>query len=220
MAELAQPQSGGRFWVGEAREVLTVVGLCDFNEYGQDDLHLSPGDVVVDIGAHVGAFSITIARRWPDVRVIAYEPNPRNFEFLQQNIAENDVVVEAHQVAVWEHDRGVGIVATGADTGTVSEDAIPQWGDAVWQQVPSVTLEAALQGLPEVALMKLDCEGAEVPLILATPLPVLRKVRHIVGEFHAALEDTVQAPWFKYLAQAFPNLAAVRLPNPIFTGTR
>ncbi len=48
------------------------------------------GDTVVDIGAHVGVFSICLATRYPFLRVYAVEPDPRNYAFLLQNIALND----------------------------------------------------------------------------------------------------------------------------------
>src|SRR5262245_25367629 len=45
---------------------------------------LRPDDRVVDIGAHVGVFSLYCARS-PVSSVVAYEPDPSNFEILTMN---------------------------------------------------------------------------------------------------------------------------------------
>src|SRR5215207_1935581 len=49
-----------------------------------------PGDVVLDVGAHVGLFTIRILTAEPQCRVIAVEPSPENFDCLQKNIAMLD----------------------------------------------------------------------------------------------------------------------------------
>jgi FkbM family methyltransferase len=47
------------------------------------------GDIVIDVGAHVGVLSIALAKKYPFVTVYALEPDPLNYASLQQNIARN-----------------------------------------------------------------------------------------------------------------------------------
>lgn len=49
------------------------------------------GDTVIDVGAHVGVLSITLAKKYPFVTVYALEPDPLNYASLQQNIVRNGV---------------------------------------------------------------------------------------------------------------------------------
>jgi FkbM family methyltransferase len=49
------------------------------------------GDIVMDIGAHVGVLSIYLARRYPFIQVYAVEPDPLNYAALKQNIERNGV---------------------------------------------------------------------------------------------------------------------------------
>jgi FkbM family methyltransferase len=49
------------------------------------------GDTVIDVGAHVGVFSIGLAKRYPFITVYAIEPDPMNYVCLQRNIELNDV---------------------------------------------------------------------------------------------------------------------------------
>jgi FkbM family methyltransferase len=45
------------------------------------------GDVVVDIGAHIGYYTIHAAKSvGPDGLVVSVEPDPRNFELLKKNV--------------------------------------------------------------------------------------------------------------------------------------
>jgi FkbM family methyltransferase len=52
---------------------------------------LRDGDIVVDVGAHVGVVSIYLARRYPFIRVYAVEPDPFNYAALIENIERNGV---------------------------------------------------------------------------------------------------------------------------------
>lgn len=51
---------------------------------------LRPGSVVLDIGAHIGYYSVLAAQAvGSEGRVFAFEPGPDNFEILERNIAIN-----------------------------------------------------------------------------------------------------------------------------------
>jgi FkbM family methyltransferase len=49
------------------------------------------GDTVIDVGAHVGAISLYLAKKYPFITVYALEPEPSHFECLQRNIELNGV---------------------------------------------------------------------------------------------------------------------------------
>lgn len=47
-------------------------------------------DVVLDVGAHIGYHTLTMARLVGDAgKVVAFEPDPTNFALLEKNIAAN-----------------------------------------------------------------------------------------------------------------------------------
>jgi FkbM family methyltransferase len=43
------------------------------------------GDTVLDVGANVGFFSVFLATRWRNLRILAFEPAPPVFELLEKN---------------------------------------------------------------------------------------------------------------------------------------
>jgi FkbM family methyltransferase len=62
----------------ELYETRLVLGLC------------RPGDVAVDVGAMIGYYTMILAlRAGPEGRVYAFEPDPRNFALLSENVAMN-----------------------------------------------------------------------------------------------------------------------------------
>jgi FkbM family methyltransferase len=52
---------------------------------------ISPDATVFDIGANIGWYSMSIARRYPNTKVFAFEPIPSTFESLQRNIDLNQL---------------------------------------------------------------------------------------------------------------------------------
>src|SRR5919108_6579842 len=61
------------------------------------------GDTVVDIGAHIGLYSLIAAKRvGPSGKVIAIEPDPENFKILKKNLLLNQLSnVEPLECAVY-----------------------------------------------------------------------------------------------------------------------
>jgi len=151
------------------------------NEYGLP-VAFQPGAVVVDIGGHIGCFTIACMQRGA-ARAIVAEAEAENHEYLLKNIKPyGDRVVALHK-AVWRSDRPDGEVLfhTGyTDGGTNSGGG--RVFEKVGQPVHTVGLDTLLRDLDEVEVLKIDCEGSEFPILYTSRL--LDRVRRIVGEYH------------------------------------
>ena len=53
--------------------------------------YLKPGEVLYDVGANVGAYTLLAAVATPGVRVVSFEPSPANFAALCANLELNEV---------------------------------------------------------------------------------------------------------------------------------
>ena len=70
--------------------VLQSCGLWEAQETAYLIMTLLPGQTFVDIGAHVGYFSVLASKRvGPTGRVIAFEPEARNLDLLERNLRRN-----------------------------------------------------------------------------------------------------------------------------------
>jgi len=173
----------------------TVMG----GEYGALDVS---GKVVVDIGAHIGAFSVLVAAEGAR-RVLAYEPGAENFRLLTIN-ASRFAAIAVHRAAVWRSDASVASVgwrpAANADnTGGGTVIACASLAGAATdagapQAVETIALDAIIQREGPIGLVKIDAEGSEYP-ILATSRH-LDRVEVIVGEYHAVagLDPSMELP--------------------------
>jgi FkbM family methyltransferase len=141
---------------------------------------VKPGDLVFDVGAHVGD-RIAAFRRL-GARVIACEPNPALVTMLRL-IYGRDRTVKIVPVAVGrttgEIDLKINVdnptVSTASrDFVKASQDA-PGWQGQNWDKsvkVPTTTLDAliARHGLP--SFMKIDVEGFEAEALAGLTQPV------------------------------------------------
>jgi FkbM family methyltransferase len=126
---------------------------------------VQPGDVVWDIGAHVGYFTLLLSHLvGPSGKVVAFEPVSDNRLRLEESLRLNgvaNVVVRCEAAGsscgqVMLHSRGSSL------TWTLRGDEVDP---TAVLSVPSVTLdEVAAKGEPP-ALLKIDAEDAEVDVL-------------------------------------------------------
>ena len=75
---------------GIITRALQDYGLWERQETAYLIMTLLPGQTFVDIGAHVGYFSVLASKRvGPTGRVIAFEPEARNLDLLERNLWRN-----------------------------------------------------------------------------------------------------------------------------------
>ena len=119
------------------------------------------GSVVYDIGAHVGFYTLLASELvGPKGKVIAFEPYPRNLEYLkrhlQLNKCNNVTVIEA---AVAEQS-GIGFFEEGDNSTTGHLSSNSKHG----VKVKTVSLDDLVlkKQIPPPDYMKIDVEGAEL----------------------------------------------------------
>ncbi|MFN9813915.1 MAG: FkbM family methyltransferase [Deltaproteobacteria bacterium] len=78
----------GQLWVPRhsQRHAQVKKLVSEVEEYFGLGLEVRPGDVVFDIGANIGVFAMTAARRGRGTSVYAFEPIPSVFEALERNL--------------------------------------------------------------------------------------------------------------------------------------
>lgn len=146
---------------------------------------LRPGDVFVDAGANIGFYTIVAAQLvGPSGRVIAFEMMPPTLERLQRHIAMNDAGnVSAMGLALADRDGEV-LIATSAPDKFGQASIVAKAADGVRYlryEVATTTLDTALADVGDIALIKMDLEGAEY-LALCGATAVLQRTRAVLFE--------------------------------------
>lgn len=136
--------------------------LHEFSEMGFVLHALEEGDLFVDVGANVGAYSI-LAASLPGTRCIAFEPASDTFELLAENVRLNDYEsrVTMQRAAIGDEDGDISLTRS---LDTVNHIAAP--GDEGFAQelVPVRRLDTVL-GADAPAIIKIDVEGYETQVI-------------------------------------------------------
>lgn len=162
------------------------------NEY-RLPAHLSADSLVLDIGAHIGSFTEAALSRGAG-HVYAVEANLENYQIAAANLCtyrEQGRVQLQHQ-AVWRSDTNKDVLyeepypllegTTLANTGgagviwTETGRTVPKIG------FDELVTEVTENGRKRIALMKIDCEGSEWPILLTSKC--LHLIDEICGEFH------------------------------------
>lgn len=131
--------------------------------------HAKPGDLVFDIGAHCGVSTYALSRAVGEGgRVVAFEPDPANYELLLRNIARHGLNnVTALRIAVAPTQGEADFYAEGTFGSVLATDsARSTMGSAV--TIDTLTLADACRRFGTPAFVKMDIEGSEVRVLEAS----------------------------------------------------
>ncbi|HEV2912510.1 MAG TPA: FkbM family methyltransferase [Pyrinomonadaceae bacterium] len=171
-------------------------GVVLLNEY-ELPLRFAPGDIVIDVGAHIGSFAEAVLSRGCE-NVYCIEADRENVRIAATNLRGyiEKGYVRLVSGAAWRSDPNTdelyfdgyhpfpesypgmeGIINTGN-------------GSVIWQEgerVAKVAFDEIVDlvtnhGEKRVRLLKLDCEGAEWPILMTSRR--LDLIDEICGEFH------------------------------------
>ncbi|RZB36717.1 MAG: hypothetical protein SRB2_01796 [Desulfobacteraceae bacterium Eth-SRB2] len=157
----------------------------------RDEYHISeipPGrwKCVVDVGANVGMFSARVSGITR--RVIAYEPFPENFAWLERNVATRSNVTPVCKAVAGKEgvlrlyrpfkDALSGVYSSFQEMGGLMSEK--------YDKVPAITLDQlfAEHSIDHCDLLKIDVEGQEYDILYATSDHTFERISRIHGEYH------------------------------------
>ena len=125
-------------------------------------------DVVYDIGANTGLYTLFAAKECPDGKVIAFEPYPPNLSLLKQDIARNQLQnVETVDIALSDSVGSIEFSQPAEDDMGYGSSAIEATESEATINVPTTTGDQLIDDgeIPAPNVVKIDVEGSE-PLVL------------------------------------------------------
>jgi FkbM family methyltransferase len=130
---------------------------------------IRPGDVVVDIGANIGWYTVALALKVGETgRVFGFEPEPENADMLERNVALNELRnVRVFRCALADNTGTMDLVKSATNKGDHRLSTTS--GSAEGTPITVETLDglAARHGLnvDQARIVKVDTQGAEVHVL-------------------------------------------------------
>ena len=189
------------------------VGPGLYRIWGDYEYGIRPKDVkkyrtLIDIGAHIGLFSVFAGMLNPQCKIFCFELSKDNYEKLKQNIKNcrvknvipfNLAVAGKSQVISYYPGRDCSefsitkIAYKDEDLRKPDGKPTVEEGLNPIGKVKSITLNEIIaeNHIDCVDFLKLDCEGAEFEILYATTEENLKKIKMIGGEYHEHKKYTV-----------------------------
>jgi len=154
------------------------------NCYGLDNISFKEGDVIIDIGAHIGVFSIYLAKKFPEVKILAFEPSEIIYNLLLKNILLNKVGnVKAFNLAVYR-DSFSELNAYFDEFCSMASNIF--FKKKYYNNVKTISLDDIIKNnnISNVKLLKIDCEGSEYDIIYNSKLFSNENIEKLAIEIH------------------------------------
>ncbi len=145
----------------------------------------------VDVGANIGFYSLVMAARHPKLKVIAFEPNPKNFRMLESNVRLNRFSnVTCEKTALSDADGTATLYLSPSDMSASleSEFETSRRGEVEVQRemLDTYALERSLRA---PLLIKVDVEGHESAFIQGASETISRLKPDIIMEVTASGDE-------------------------------
>lgn len=191
LTRLSVKKISGTWYVSDDKDGLFVAALPRWRRYRRGGVrknceavaltyghgsHFQPeaGQVILDIGANVGEFSLHCL--WQGASVIAVEADRKVFAILEQNLKDQaDAVCVNAAIAAQDGQMTFYSSVEKADSSLVRPEVVDEEYD-----IDAMTIATLMErrGLGRIDLIKCDAEGAE-PEVIKGALPVLGRVHKI-----------------------------------------
>ncbi|KKR08029.1 MAG: Methyltransferase, FkbM family [Parcubacteria group bacterium GW2011_GWC2_39_14] len=188
--------------------------IFKFREYRSAESAIESAKLpILDVGAHIGLFSLYVRALNPTVPIIALEPEVNNFKRLEKTIAENQIENIQLECLALSSKSGQGNLIVSNDSQNhrlsfASENVSGQKVEKV--KTTSLADYCKKNQIKKIALIKLDIEGGEFELIESWAKDdfnlfesILLEYHNVFGNEHKRLVEILRINGFG--VQVFPS---------------
>ena len=153
--------AGEKIYIRTIRSELKLAVNCLlYEEFG--GIESNSPSIIIDAGANIGASTVYFAKRYPEARIIAIEPEQENYEILVKNTSRHQNIVTI-KAALWYEK----------DTRTIRHRFTGPWGytvsttdyaaESTGQEVDCITIPSIMNDyhIEYIDILKMDIEGGE-----------------------------------------------------------
>ena len=186
----------------------------EIDSYNLDSIDFKDGDVVIDIGGKVGMVSLYLAKKYPFLKIYAFEPVKQNYENFLKNIELNNInkdIIKVFNLAITKDRRDVILTSPFNNSGgsniydyhicskILNNSSIGK----------SITFDDIFtnNNISKCKLLKIDCEGAEYEILYSANVENLKNCEYMRGEFHKFYgENSKREDLYNYCSKYIKNI--------------
>lgn len=145
-------------------------------------------ELVIDVGAHLGAYADSVLKQFPDARLVLFEPSSSNFEQLRSKFQENNrVSLENATLSDLASKRALFSNGPGSSLASMSKRRLDHFGIdfSFSEEVRTLAFKdywSSKLNSQKIDIMKLDIEGHELTALEGFG-PSLKQIEVIQFEF-------------------------------------
>lgn len=166
---------------------------------------INPNPVIIDCGSNIGLSIIFFKKKFPNSKIISFEPDPYIYSILEKNMVAHSIEsVQLINAAVGEKAGKIRFSSDKSDGGRIDRIDGEKYVDVL-------SLREFL--MDEVDFLKIDIEGEELA-VLKDCRDLLKNVRNLFVEYHSFVDkkqelntllDILSENGFRYFIQSFPQ---------------
>ncbi len=152
-------------------------------EYEVKGFEILQNEIIIDIGGHIGLFSLYASLKNPDGKIISIEPHPQNFSLLKENVDNNGFTnIKILNKAVSNSNKNMELFIDSLDDSAHSIHGIGK--NSI--QIKGTTLHQIINEnqITNCNMLKMDCEGSEFEIISSLLDEDILKIEKICLEYH------------------------------------
>jgi FkbM family methyltransferase len=160
---------------GSIKSTASIIAEQNHDVYKGETVYVRPGDVVLDVGAHIGLFTLNAIRKGAS-KVVAIEPAPLHVECIRRNLRDEILSgkVIVYSKGAWDKDGFLDLKISRSNPGANS--FVESSPDGLSVRVPITTIDAMMRDFDpgRVDFVKMDIEGAERQALAGAALTIRR----------------------------------------------
>ncbi len=139
---------------------------------------------VIDIGAHIGIFSVFAAFYAKDGIIYSFEPEKENFLMLKENIKLNCMKnIKIFNYGVSNRNGKAKLYISNLNKAAHSTEIVENVSH--FEKIKLISIKNILKKIKgDIDFLKIDCEGCEYDILSGLSDNDFRRIKHIVLEYH------------------------------------
>jgi FkbM family methyltransferase len=168
----------------DSTDLMAFTHVWLIGEYSKHDFQIKKKDTVIDVGAHIGLFSLYASQHCTKGQIYAFEPMKENYEVLKSNIQINNFSnIKAENYAISKSTSKIILYQNNDDSG---HSKFIKTNNPIEVNSKSLNDFFNEEKIEKCDLLKLDCEGSEYEIIEGLKDENFKKIEKMIIEYHLA----------------------------------